>query len=96
MMYVIVADVLALRGGPVQGSSRNWDQNETSGCSDSEICVAGVIVDKTSSRSVCLRQMGHEAQEWRFDYVADGGTTQQEMFQGEFITNQTSSPWKHD
>lgn len=42
----------------------------------------GVVVDKTSSRTVCLKQIGHEAQEWRFDYVADGAISQQEMFQG--------------
>lgn len=36
----------------------------------------------TSSKSVNLRQPGHEPQTWMFDHVAGDVTTQEEMFRG--------------
>ena len=39
-------------------------------------------MEKSSSKSLSLRQPGHELQNWAFDYVAGDSTTQEEMFQG--------------
>ena len=43
---------------------------------------AGSCIEKTSSKSVNLRQPGHEAQTWMFDHVAGDDTSQEEMFRG--------------
>lgn len=43
---------------------------------------AGSCIEKTSSKSVNLRQLGHEPQTWMFDHVAGEDTTQEEMFRG--------------
>jgi len=39
-------------------------------------------VEKSGSKSLSLRQPGHELQNWAFDYVAGDSTSQEEMFQG--------------
>ena len=46
------------------------------------ISAVGSCIEKTSSKSVNLRQSGHEPQTWMFDHVAGDDTTQEEMFRG--------------
>lgn len=70
-----------------------WDEEVDSEGSDDTVKVlvrirpatiqeaaGGVCAGKSSSKTVFLRQPGHDAQTWSFDYVAGEETTQDEMF----------------